>query len=493
MTSDGEGSNTSVMGHCMASTNHNNIQNIMGPHGNYYKILSDRSAQDNKTCSQANRHGRLCSQCKPHHVVSAYSYLLKCYNCTSSTLNSVLQYIACAFLPLTIFLAVVLLFRITITSPAMNVPVFCCQIFSSPFFMVMFLSRTVGTGLFAFSKFIATVYGIWNLDFFRALVPPICLPLTTLQIIVLDYLVAVYPLFLLICFYLLVTTYGKGFRPLVLLCRPLRLCTKQLRGKWYIKRTIKDAFITFLLLSYIKLLNTSFRLLSSTVIHDEYGKRHGRFLIVDARIKVMSTQHLPYAILAISTLLLLIVMPTLLQLLYPMLWFQRFLNRCGLNSPGLRLCMESFQGYYRDRADGGWECRYFSVLYPSIRIIVYAINLLLLNTSTLLACSAVSIATAAIILIVRPYKAKYKIYNTSDALLMLVLAVFPLVLLESVLYSDMKQLSNGIGGVVCGALVLTPLLYFTVRSIHYIYKQICALIAQNTCIRQGREIDVLIP
>ena len=289
------------------------------------------------------------------------------------------------------------------------------------------------------------------------------------------------------------TAYDKGFRPLVLLCRPFRSCTKQLRGKWYIKRTIKDAFITFLLLSYIKLINTSFLLLISTVIHDEYGTRLGRFLFVDARIKVMSTQHLPYAILAISTLLLLIVMPTLLQLLYPMLWFQRFLNRCGLNSPGLRLCMESFQGYYRDRADGGWECRYFSVLYPSIRIIVYAINLLLLNTNTLLACSAVSIATAAIILIVRLYKAKYKIYNTSDALLMLVLAVFPLILLESVLYSDMKQLSNSVSGVVCGALVLTPLLYFTVRSIYYIYKKACAFMAQNTCSRQGREIDALIP
>ena len=72
------------------------------------------------------------------------------------------------------------------------------------------------------------------------------------------------------------------------------------------------------------------------------------------------------------------------------------------------------------------------------------VHLLLLSINTLLACSAVSIAIAAIIIIVRPYKAKYKIYNTSDALPMLVLAVFPLVLLESVLYSNVKQLSNGV-------------------------------------------------
>ena len=34
----------------------------------------------------------------------------------------------------------------------------------------------------------ATVYGIWNMDFFRTLIPPICLPLTTIQVIALDYL-----------------------------------------------------------------------------------------------------------------------------------------------------------------------------------------------------------------------------------------------------------------------------------------------------------------
>ena len=373
MTSNGDESNIGVIGNCMASVNHD-VQRVMGPDG-YYKVLADRSAQDNKTCSHANRHGRLCSQCKTNHTISAYSYVLKCHQCTSGILSSVLQYIACAFLPLSLFLAVILLFRISITSPALNVPVLCCQFLSSPLFMVNFLNRTRNTGLFTFTKFISTVYGIWNLDFFRALIPPICLPLTTLQVIALDYLVAVYPLLLLIFFYGLVTAYDRGFKPLVCLCKPFLSHTIRLRRKWHIKRTIKDAFITFLLLSYIKLLNTSLLIMSSTVIYDEYGRKLGRFLVVDARVELMSPQHLPFAIVAIFTLLLLIFMPTLLQLLYPMMSFQRLLNRMGLNSPGLRLCMESFQGYYRDRADGGWECRYFSILYPSLRIIVYFLNL----------------------------------------------------------------------------------------------------------------------
>ena len=202
MTSNGNESNIGVVGNCMMSVNHD-VQRVMSPDGSYYKVLSDRSAQDNKTCSHANRHGRLCSQCKTNHTISAYSYVLKCHQCTSA-----------------LFLAVILLFRISITSPAMNVPVLCCQFRSFPLFMVNFVNRTMNTGLFTFTKFITTVYGIWNLDFFRALISPICLPLTTLQVIALDYLVAVYPLLLLIFFYCLVTAYARGFKPLVCLCKP---------------------------------------------------------------------------------------------------------------------------------------------------------------------------------------------------------------------------------------------------------------------------------
>ena len=356
--------------------------------------------------------------------------------------------------------------------------------------MANFLNHSRNTGLFAFTKFFTTVYGIWNLDFFRALIPPICLPFTTMQVIALDYLVAVYPLLLLIFFYGLVTAYEKGFKPLVCPCKPFLYHTIMLRRKWHIKRTIKDAFITFLLLSYIKLLNTSFLIMSSTVIYDEYGKTLGRFLVVDARIKLMSPEHLPLAIFAISTLLSLIFMPTLLQLLYPMMWFQRLLNRMGLNRPGLRLCMESFQGYYRDRADGGWECRYFSILYPSLRIIAYFLILDIRNLGYLMACSSISITTAAIILIVRPYKTKYRIYNTVDALHMLVLALFPLFLLEALLYSDIKQPRN-VTRVICGALVLTPLLYFTVRSVFYIYKQIRSLMTLHY--KHGMERNMLMP
>ena len=39
-------------------------------------------------------------------------------------------------------------------------------------------------------QFIFACYGIWNLDFFCTLLPPICLRITRLQALALDYLIA---------------------------------------------------------------------------------------------------------------------------------------------------------------------------------------------------------------------------------------------------------------------------------------------------------------
>ena len=50
------------------------------------------------------------------------------------------------------------------------------------------------------------------------------------------------------------------------------------------------------------------------------------------------------------------------------------------------------------------------------------------------------------------------------------------------MYCDIKQLSNGVGRVVCGASVFVSEAYITSTNRHLLL-----------CSRQGREIDALIP
>ena len=58
---------------------------------------------------------------------------------------------------------------------------------------------------------IIAYFGIWNLDFFRLLYTPLCLHpnTTTLQVLSLDYIIAVYPLLLIIFIYTLVRLHYK--------------------------------------------------------------------------------------------------------------------------------------------------------------------------------------------------------------------------------------------------------------------------------------------
>ena len=167
------------------------------------KCTPDISEQDRQTCGYLNRQGRLCGECKEHHYMSAYSYDMKCHNCTSDLWSSVIQYVCIDYLPLTVFLCMVVLLRISVTLPSMNVLVFFCQMLAQPEISRYILQKAKYSHDIFVIKILATLYGIWNLDFFRSVVPPICLLLNIMQIIALDYLVAVYPLVLLVCFYVL--------------------------------------------------------------------------------------------------------------------------------------------------------------------------------------------------------------------------------------------------------------------------------------------------
>ena len=462
LTSNGDANSTSVVGRSLVVMNHGHRLS-----GWYNKVQGNISDQDQQTCGYLNRQGRLCGKCKPNHYVSAYSYDIKCYPCTSSLWWNILKYICVAYLPLTVFLCVVVVFRIGVTSPAMQVPVLFCQLLSQPA-LLRVLIQDRDRDVFPYMESLFTLYGIWNLDFFRLVIPPICLPLNTMQMIALDYLVAVYPLFLLVCFHVLLTAHDRGCRLVVRLWRPFLWCTARLRQRWNVRRSIIDAFATFLLLSYMKFLSTSFDLLVPTAVYGVHGQLVGYFLYYDSTIEYMGPQHKLYASLAVIFLIVGIFFPLVLLLLYPMQWFQKCLNKCHLNSPGLQIFMQCFQGYYRDRTDGGRECRYFAAVYPAFRIVSYFMYGAILSTMFCVAFILLCLILAVMIVIIQPYKKPYEFYNKLDVVMMLCPTVFALGIVAGVLAADVTQIVSNTGYYFSGVFSLTPLLYFTVKFLQLV-------------------------
>ena len=425
---------------------------------NYVAVNPNISIQEEQLCGSLNRKGRLCGECAPEQFVSSYSYDLKCNHCNGSLIINILKYFSVAYFPLTIFLILVFMCRISVMSPQISMVVLLCQIYTSPQVMRVLIQNTRETKMKLVCKIITAIYGIWNLDFFRTLLPPICLPLNTMHVIALDYLVAMYPLLLLLCFYTLVRAHDKGFRLVVKVWRPFLRFTSKIRQQWNVKHSIIDAFATFILLSYVKFVNISMDLLIPTQIVNIHGSQLGYFWYYDATVKYMGSQHMPYVVIAVPVLVVGIMFPVLL-ILYPMRWFQNLLNKCGLNSPGLRMFIECFQGNFRDRSDGGWECRYYAAIHPLLRMLQSVIFAVTKSNDFFLLMTVIIIVSITYILVARPYKKQYGLYNTLDAILLLsILGFFSGCLMYTLSFND--HFRSTFGPIMAAIFSLIPLAYF---------------------------------
>ena len=123
-----------------------------------------------------------------------------------------------------------------------------------------------------------------------------------------------------------------------------------------------------------KLLTVSYSLLNASTLHNNRGEGVGpAVLFFDASIESFSRQHLPFAVLAISALLVFVVFPMLLLLLYPMRSFQRCLGYCTrIRWQFLHTFANAFQGCYKNGTNGTRDYRYFAGLYLLFRIVLLA-------------------------------------------------------------------------------------------------------------------------
>ena len=380
------------------------------------------SQLNNIMCGHLHRTGQLCGQCEEGYKWPAYFYGLKCVLCNNSNYNW-LKYIAIAFLPLTVFLLLVLCFRISATSIQLNAFVFFSQIVSAPT-VVLTISYTVQNWPKTLAQIGVTLYGIWNLDFLRTVFPEICLDLSSLQVLVLDYAIAFYPLLLMIIFYVLIELHDSNCRVIVFMWKPFHKCLVHFRRQWNIRASTIDAFATFLLLSYLKLLTVSGALLFPISVYNEHRRKAGLYLYYDATIRYLSKEHLPYAIVALAVVIIFILAPLLLLILYPMRCFQRCLGRFRVSWHALHIFTDAFQGCYRDGTNGTRDCRYFAALYLLVRIIMQVIRELSSSLAIVFWEGIIVFVFSILIAVAHPYKPKYSIYNTIDTVLTLLLSVF---------------------------------------------------------------------
>ena len=378
----------------------------------------------NGLCSPFNREGALCSKCREDYGVPAYSFSLKCTRCSNESLwTTVPQYILVAYGPLTVFLAVIVVFTVSVNSAPLRGWILVCQILSSNLIMRTLIAAEElkpDIGLSPFIQIFGSVYGVWNLDFFRSVYKSACLhpSLTTLQVLSLDYIIAAYPLVLIVVMYAMVELYSRNCRPMVLLGRLLHHCCVRFRHQLDIRTSLVDAFGTFFSLSFVKFLSTTVDMLASTKVWESNSSTTTPRLYFQGSTEPVSKEHIVYFVMAIVGAVLGTLLPLFLLLVYSFPRAQIFLDIIPRSLQQLLYpFMDNIMACYKDGTNGTKNRRYFAVVYHFALLLLASCFLTAKNTVVLGWTAFVCILIGMLVAVVQPYKSK--VYNTVDTILIL--------------------------------------------------------------------------
>ena len=369
-------------------------------------------------CTYFHRAGLLCGDCEEGRSPLVLSYNLSCVRCPDGHKNW-WKFLLVAFVPLTFFYFIILLFNINVTSTRLHGVVWYSQALSTPILarLIMSAASLNAPALLKPIKVMFIFFSFWNLDILRSVLPEICLNITTLQALALEYLIALYPFLLILISYFIIELYDRKFACLVTAWKPFHKMLIIIHMSYDIRTSVIDSFATFFLLAHVKVLSVTTDLLLPTRI-DQLGSNNFTFgLYYSPSVQYFGDEHLPYATLALVFLTLFVIIPTLAFLIYPFQLFHKLLSFFPFNWHFLHAFVDSFQGCYKDGTKSGtFDCRWFSGCTLLIRILFFAIYGLTLSAAFFVYAVILLVLFLIAIININPYKKESVRYPSTDSI-----------------------------------------------------------------------------
>ena len=385
-------------------------------------------------CNEQNRRGILCGKCKEGYGYDIASDTLTCVSCNN---DSVLNYIqawsallSTRFLPLTIMVAVFLLFDIDILSGSMQSFIFYSQ-------MLSYLSPLLGKGVElrppvkTMLELSYMLYDIWKLKFGAFLLettrlgaPPVCTQLSALSLKCLGYITALYPFILIYTIWFLKALQDRGCccGPCKRLLRKARVAIHRLRRKWSPNSTIIHGLSAFIVFSYTSFLITSVYLVAPSKLMKERGYVVTTHVYLDGSIAFASIGHLPYMICAILVLFTFVAIPPLILILVPLVPRAAVHLQPERSNRLIWLSDKMFAGpkwqFFLDAFQGGFKPKFsfFAGLFFLYRIAITSVYTFSYGLEWQYLIQTVEVVLFLVIhSICQPYKKK--IYNIIDTLI----------------------------------------------------------------------------
>ena len=204
-----------------------------------------------------HRKGTLCGRCEDGYSVAINSLYLSCVSCNESTIaQGWMALMGLEFFPVTVMIIVIAIVNINLNQGSLNAFIFFCQISTvsfyslwvEPFFIIYPVNDECNGMRAELLNLFIYPLSIWNLDFINFLGESnlskgyysICISYSTTSLgaIYFWYLIAFYPLFLLIAFYVCIVLYEKGYRCIVFFIRPVHHVLAQFWQMFKIKPSL---------------------------------------------------------------------------------------------------------------------------------------------------------------------------------------------------------------------------------------------------------------
>ena len=437
-----------------------------------YLYLPNRTSTLNQLlCGHVNRKGVFCGECYDGYAPTVYTF--SCVKCSHKEAKyHWIYYILAKILPITLFFFMVVFFHISVTRGSANGFVFFAQLLTTTFDIdgdrTIPVRNITSISTATLQAVYKIPYDIWNLNFFSSVLPDYCLGpnLDTLSVISLNYILAVYPLVLILVFYCIVWLYEHGIQPVFCICKPVHRILRSFQRRWNLNRSTIDAFSTFLVLSYTKFTVVSVYLLTPTTLHESTGPVRGLGLYYQGGVRYLSKEHAPFFAMAVFVMVTFVLLPPVLLLVYPLKLLEKVttkLGYCGqFFQPGSRmqLFLDTFQGCFKDGTNGTRDFRYFAGLYFVLRTVLftsYAYSGLWFQQYIVqqLVCTIGILLFA----IVRPYKKNF--YNNLDALLLGILAMINTLSIFNIFFAELGLPLPKWGFAIQYVLIFCPLIYMT--------------------------------
>ena len=380
----------------------------------------------NAVCGKSSRNGCLCGDCSEGKGIAVNFNGIRpvCVSCEEglSTVG-ILVWILSEWVPMLIFMFVLMLFNIDLVSGRFNSFLLFAQLLA---FSTIRSDVELGPVHNAFVRIYRFLYGMWNLDLFGVLLPPYCLTphahLNLLQTLFLHFSIGLFPLTVAITLVVLERSAEKW-----ICCHRVDQCLRKMR-RWKAKHSdgmsYDRALPAFVILGFTRFLVSSFYILVNQTITGEDGERK---VVVwwQGSVPYGSIQHIAYFIPAIIILLVFVLLPSFLLLTLPIA--PQLFGRLIIAVPPLRklqrmqtFCsnvytdrwvyhfVNVFQGCYKE------HFRSFSSLYLFHRIVHLLVAVFIPKLEDVLRTQL--ILTVALLLLIttcQPYNSRK--LNTLDA------------------------------------------------------------------------------